>query len=491
MQGYVRSVIDDLAHLDAADQATLVRDGEVSPLELVDAAIDRIERTDPQLNAVIHRRFEAARDAASGVLPDGPFRGVPLLLKDMDGSLAGAPLHLGNRLLKELGHVADHDDFLVGRLLDAGFVVVGKTNCPEFGLVPTTEPLAYGPTRNPWAPDRSPSGSSGGSAAAVAAGLVPVAHAGDGGGSIRTPAGHCGIFGIKPSRGRVSLGPDAGEAWGGFVARHAVTRSVRDSAAVLDVLAGPAPGDPYTAPPPARPFLDEVGRDPGRLHIGFRTAVPSELAPIDAACVAAVEDAARLLESLGHVVEPVTVPALDAGGLVGAFVSVMVAGVVFEMNRLAEVAGRPLTEADVEPLTWQQYKMGLATTAEQYVEAMAAAHRFTREVVAWWHTGYDLLLTPTACEPAPFLGDLVSTADDPMRPLTRAVPFAAFTVPFNVTGQPAMSVPLWWTDDDVPVGVQLVADQYRENVLFRVAAQLETARPWATRRPIVSAQASV
>ena len=480
-------MIDDLAAFDAIEQAALVRDGHASPLELVEAAIDRIERVDPELNAVIHRRFDRARDEAAAPLPDGPFRGVPLLLKDMDGSLGGAPLHLGNRLLKNLGHVADHDDFLVRKLLDAGLIVVGKTNAPEFGLVPTTEPLAYGPTRNPWAPDRSPSGSSGGSAAAVAAAMVPVAHAGDGGGSIRTPAGHCGIFGLKPSRGRVSVGPDLGEAWAGFIARHAVTRTVRDSAAVLDVLAGPMPGDPYTAPPPARPFLEEVGRDPGRLRIGLRTTAPSELAPVDPECVAAVEHAARLLESLGHAVEPATIPALDAGDLVGAFVSVMVASVVFEMNRLAEIAGRPLTDQDVEPLTWLQYQMGLATTAAQYVEAVAVAHRFTRDVVAWWQSGYDLLLTPVAAEPAPFLGDLVSTPDDPMRPMTRAVPFAAFTVPANVTGQPAMSVPLHWTVDDVPVGVQLVADQYREDLLFRVAAQLEAAQPWTTRRPRVSA----
>jgi amidase len=480
-------MIDDLAFLDATAQAELVRGGEVAPLELVEAAIERIERVDPDLNAVIHRRFDAARAEAAGPLPDGPFRGVPLCLKDMDGTMAGEPLHMGNRLLKTLGHVADHDDFLVSRLRAAGFVVVGKTNAPEFGLVPTTEPLAYGPTLNPWAPDRSPSGSSGGSAAAVAAGLVPVAHAGDGGGSIRTPAGQCGIFGLKPSRGRVSLGPDAGEAWAGFVARHALTRSVRDSASVLDVIAGAMPGDPYTAPPPARPFVDEVRRDPGRLRIGVRTTAPSDLALVDPECVTAVEGAARLLESLGHVVEPATPPALDAGDLVASFVVVMVTGVVFEMSQLARIAGRPLTEDDVEPLTWLQYQMGLGTTAGQYVDAIAAAHRFTRDVVGWWRDGYDLLLMPTTAEPAPRLGDLVSTPEDPMRPLTRAVPFAAFTVPFNVTGQPAMSVPLHWSDDGIPIGVQLVADQYREDVLFRVAAQLEAARPWAARRPMISA----
>jgi amidase len=480
-------VIDDLALLDAIDQSALVRRGEVQPLELVDAAIERIERVNPQLHAVIHERFDAARADAVGPLPDGPFRGVPLLLKDMDASMAGEPLHLGNRLLRDLGHVADHDDYLVQRLVGAGFVVVGKTNASEFGLVPTTEPLAQGPTHNPWAPERSTSGSSGGSAAAVAAGLVPVAHGGDGGGSIRTPAGHCGIFGLKPSRGRVSLGPDIGEGWNGFLVRHALTRSVRDSAAVLDVLAGPMPGDPYTAPAPPCPFLDEVGRDPGRLRIGVRTTAPSDLATVDPECVAAVEHAARLLESLGHAIEPVAIPALDAGPLVASFVSVMVGGVMFEMNRLAEIAGRALTEDDVEPLTWLQYQMGLATTADQYVEAMYNAHRFTRDVVAWWQDGYDLLVTPTTAEPAPFLGDLVSTPEDPMRPMTRAVPFAAFTVPFNVTGQPAMSVPLHWTADGIPVGVQLVADQYREDVLLRVAAQLEHAQPWAARRPPIAA----
>jgi amidase len=247
------------------------------------------------------------------------------------------------------------------------------------------------------------------------------------------------------------------------------------------------PGDPYTAPPPERPFVDEVGRDPGRLRIGVRTTAPGDLVPVDDACVAAVEHAARVLEALGHVVEPVALPALDAGDLVGSFISVMVAGVVLEMNRLAEIAGRTLTEDDVEPLTWLQYQMGLATTAEQYVEAIAAAHRFTRDVVACWSSGHDLVLTPTAAEPAPFLGDLISTPEDPMRPLTRALPFAVFMAPFNVTGQPAMSVPLSWTADDVPVGVQLVADQYREDVLFRVAAQLEAAQPWTTRRPRVSA----
>jgi len=478
---------DDLAFTDATALAALVRTGEATPLELVDAAIARIEAVNPAINAVIHERFDTARAEAAGTLPHGPLRGVPVAVKDLDGTLAGSPQHSGNRLLKERGYVADHDSELIARLKRAGCVIVGKTNTPEFGLLPTTEPIAYGPTRNPWNPEHSTGGSSGGSAAAVAAGLVPVAHAGDGGGSIRTPASHCGLVGLKPSRGRTSLGPDVGEAWAGLVQRHALTRSVRDSAAVLDAIAGPLPGDPYTAPPPARPFLEEVGADPGRLRIGYRTDAPSGLAVVDPACVEAVEDAARLLESLGHAVEPASPPALDSPGLLEAFSAVLAAGVVFDLDQLATIVGRPITADDVEPFTWMQYEVGRAITAGQYLEGLDVAHRWTRGVVDWWQQGYDLLLTPNTAEPAPRLGDIVNATADPFRALERAIPFAVYTGPFNITGQPAMSVPLWWTPDGIPVGVQLVADQYREDVLLRVAAQLETARPWTGRRPPIHA----
>src|SRR5436190_2203209 len=252
---------DDLGVLDASAQAALVRDGSASPADLVDAALARIDKVNPSLNAVIHRRDERAL-AEAGAAPDGPFRGVPILVKDLDGSLDGEPLHLGNRLLRDLGHTADHDSFLFARLRAAGCIIVGKTNTPELGLLPTTESLAYGAAHNPWDVTRSPGGSSGGSAATVASGMVPFAHAGDGGGSIRIPASACGLFGLKPTRGRISLGPDEGEAWAGLVARHVVTRSVRDSAAVLDVIAGAMPGDPYAAAPPAHRFADEVGADP-------------------------------------------------------------------------------------------------------------------------------------------------------------------------------------------------------------------------------------
>jgi len=489
---------DDLSMLDATAQADLVRTGGATPLELVDAAINRIEKVNDELNAVIHPLFEKARATATGATAtsDTPFHGVPIVLKDHDGSSAGDPLHHGNKLLKELGHVADEDSYLIAKLRAAGFIPVGKTNTPEFGLMTTTEPEAYGPTRNPWNTNHSTGGSSGGSAAAVASGMVPVGHAGDGGGSIRIPASECGLFGLKPSRGRVSLGPEAGEAWVGLVQRHVITRSVRDSAAVLDALCGPMSGDPYFAPPPARPFLDEVGADPGRLRIGIRTNAPAAMAVTDDECVAAAEDAARLLESLGHHVEIASPPALDETDLVDFFVAVMMTDVVREVEEVGRIAGREVGPDDFEALTWTYYEMGKTYTSIQHLEAIDAAHAWTRRVASWFTpaagTGgggqFDLLLTPTLAEPPPEIGDLVGTTEDPLRGMARATVFAAYTAPFNVTGQPAMSVPLYWeASRDLPIGVQLVADHTREDLLLRVAAQLEAARPWADRRAPVHA----
>jgi amidase len=485
---------DDLARLDALDSAALVRCGDVSPRELVDAAIARVDAVNPQLHAVIHSRFDEARAEADALSDDArelPLRGVPILVKDLDGSLAGAPLHEGNKLLRDLGHVGDHDSFLFAKLRAAGCVVIGKTNTPELGLLPTAEPLAAGPTHNPWDPSRSPGGSSGGSAAAVASGMVPFAHAGDGGGSIRIPASACGIFGLKPTRGRVSLGPGTGEAWAGLVARHVVTRSVRDSAAVLDVLAGPMPGDPYWAPPPARPFADEVGADPRRLRIGLRTTAPAGLAEVDPACVVAAEDAAALLESLGHSVEPAAPAAIDELELLIHFVTVLRVSTAFDLRRLGAIAGRELTADDVEAATWVQAEAGHAISGAEYMEAVEALRAWSRRMAAWWDPasgGFDLLLTPTMAKPPAPLGEI--RGDDAEGAMLAATPYAAFTVPANVTGQPAMSVPLTWTTVDgaeLPIGVQLVADAAREDVLLRVAAQLETARPWADRRPPIHA----
>ncbi len=488
---------DDLAFLDATAQAELVRSGELTPIELVDAAITRVEKVNPELNAVIHPLFDKARAAAvaAGAAGDTtPFRGVPIVLKDLDGSSAGDPLHLGNTALRDAGYIADHDSYLIARLRNAGFIPVGKANTPEFGLLPTSEPAAYGPTRNPWNTAYSPAGSSGGPAASVAAGMVPLAHAGDGGGSIRMPASACGLFGLKPSRGRVSLGPDVGEAWAGLVARHVVTHSVRDSAAVLDLIAGEMPGDPYTAPPPARPFADEVGTDPGALRIGLRTRASGDIAATDDECVAAAEDAARLLESLGHHVEPAAPAAFDEVDLIGYFTTIMATGVVWEVEEAGRMLGRTLTADDVERYTWAQYELGKTASAIDYLRAVNSAHAWTRRMASWWAApdeggeGFDLLLTPTMAEPPVLLGQIDPNHEDPWQALARSTPFVAYVAPFNVTGQPAMSVPLYWeASRDLPIGVQLVARAGREDVLLRVGAQLESARPWADRHPPVHA----
>jgi amidase len=485
---------DDLAFLDALAQADLVRRRDVSPAELVEAAITRVEKLNPELNAVIHPRFDAARAEAPSTPANGPLRGVPIVIKDLDGSTAGDPLHYGNQALKAAGRRADHNTWLVERLRAAGCVVIGKTNTPEFGLMPTTEPTAYGPTRNPWNTGHGVGGSSGGSGAAVASGMVPVGHAGDGGGSIRIPASACGLFGLKPTRARVSLGPDVGESWAGLVVRHAVTRSVRDSATVLDAIAGPMPGDPYYAPPPTRSFAQEVGVDPGRLRIGMKTTAPANMGATDEECVAAARDAADLLASLGHEVVDAAPAALDDDSLMTHFTVVLTTCVVHDVQEVARAIGRDVTANDFEPLTWAYYEAGLENTAVQYLEALNAAHAWSRRVATWWEPidrggeGFDLLLTPTLAEPPPVLGDVVGTREDPWRGMARASAFAGYTAPFNVTGQPAMSVPLTWeASRNLPIGVQLVAAYAREDLLFRVASQLETARPWADRRPVVHA----
>jgi amidase len=480
--------VTDLAILDATDQAALVRSGEAQPIELVDAAIARIEALNDDLNAIIHPLFERARRAAQGDLPDGPFRGVPIVVKDLDGTLAGVPYHGGNRLLKALDYKPTVTSHLFAKLEAAGFVIVGKANTPEFGLIPSTEPLLYGPTHNPWNLDHSPGGSSGGSAAAVASGMVPVAHAGDGGGSIRIPASMCGLFGLKPSRGRISLGPNEGEAWAGLVARHVVSRSVRDSAAVLDVLEGYMTGDPYTAPLPTGSYATDVGTDPGKLRIGVSKVAPSGLAETDPACVAAVDDAIALLTSLGHTVEDAAPAALDEPGLMDQFSAVMMSCLRADLAEIAEIAGRPITADDVEPTTWLYYEGSGGYDGGAYVTAVAEMHRWTRRVVSWWdNDGFDLLLTPTLAEPPPVLGDVGNQDDGGLNAAARSIPFAAYCAAFNVTGQPAMSVPLFWSDAGLPIGVQLVGAPYREDLLIRVAAQLEQARPWAQRRPPVHA----
>lgn len=478
--------LDD-AFLDATAQAELVRSGQASPLELVDAAIERIERVNPQLNAVIHERFDQARAEAAGDLPDGPFRGVPFVVKDLDGYSAGDPYYGGTKFLRDHDYRPDRDSHLTEKFRAAGLVTVGRTNTPELGLVPTAEPATYGPSRNPWDPSRSTGGSSGGSAAAVASGMVAMGHAGDGGGSIRIPASECGLVGLKPSRGRHSLGPEAGESWGGLVARLAVTRSVRDTAALLDAIQGPMPGDPYTAPPPARPYVDELGADPGSLRIGWRLDAPSLTGDPHPDVVAAVEGAAALLESLGHRLDESAPEALDDPDFTGAFINAYNSWVARDLDRMGDAVGTPVTADDVEPGTWFLAESGRAVTAAEYLKSIEYMHDFTRRVAAWWEDGHDLLLTATIPEPPPVLGSFTSTAENPLVGLFRSAEIVPFTAPFNTTGQPAISLPLHWNAEGLPIGIQLVAAYGREDLLVRVAAQLEQAAPWADRRPPIHA----
>ena len=478
---------DDLSRLDAIAQAELVRTRRASPLELVDAAIDRIERVNPKLNAVIHQFFDRARDQARrNALPDGPFRGVPFLLKDLFGHAEGDPMHFGARFLKDIDFRVPHDSYLAAKFRAAGLVFVGRTNVPELGILPATESDAYGPARNPWNPAHSTGGSSGGSAAAVAAGMVPVAHGNDGGGSIRIPASECGLVGLKPSRGRTSFGPDIGVAVGGLGVEGVVSRTVRDTAAMLDVAQGYMPGDPYTAPPPTRPYRDEVGGPTGALRVGLMTASPAGATPVHAECVKAAEQTGRLLTELGHTVETSHPDALDdfeVGRHFSVMYAVQIAGTIAALERFT---GRTLGPADLDTFNWALAELGRKMSVVQYLETEDWIAAFTRRLASWWD-GFDLLVTPTLPEPPPPLGYFVPDTIDPTITGLRAGAFACWTSPFNMSGQPAISLPLHWTPDGLPVGVQLVAAYGREDLLLRIAAALEQAAPWASRRPPIHA----
>jgi amidase len=478
-------VTDDLARLDAVAQADLVRSGQASPLELVDAAIERIERLDPELNAVIHPRFERAREeAAAADLPDGPFRGVPFLLKDLWPTSAGDPFHMGIRGFKEAGYVHPTDANLTQRYREAGFVIVGRTNTPELGLVATTEPLAYGPTHNPWDTSRGPGGSSGGAAAAVAAGMVPAANASDGGGSIRIPAAMCGLVGLKPSRGRGSMGPLRDE-WGVSV-QHVVSHTVRDTAAVLDAASAPFPGDGVIAPPPARPWAEEVGAEGPPLRVGVLDHALGDM-PTDPACQEAARRGADLLAGLGHSVEEAHPPTLDEmADHLPLVTTLWAVGARASLASLAPLLGRELGPDDVEPGTWALAEMADHFSALDLAVAQGRMATIRRDLASWW-TEYDLLVTPTTAAPPPELGELVSTPEEPLRGLFGSTPYATFTALFNQSGQPAISVPLHRTADGLPVGTQVVAAYGREDLLIRVAAQLEAEVRWADDRAPLSA----
>ncbi|HEX2173112.1 MAG TPA: amidase, partial [Dehalococcoidia bacterium] len=456
----------ELAFLDATAQAELVRRREISPVELVDSAIERIERLNPTLNAVVIPMYEEARKAAAGSLPDGPFAGVPFALKDFLAEYAGVRLIEGTAFLAGT-YVPAEDSELVRRLKSAGLITVGKTNTSELAILPTAEPRLWGPARNPWDLDRTTGGSSGGAAAAVAAGLVALAHANDAGGSIRIPASCCGLFGLKPTRGRVPLGPHHGDLYGGIVTEHAVTRSVRDSATLLDAIAGPELGDPYWAAPPTRPYREEVGADPGRLRIAFTTSSLTR-AVIHPDCAEAVCDAARLCADLGHeVVE--AAPPIDGRQMGQAFATIYAAGAAWGVADWARRTGRTPTPEEFETLTWSLQERGRALSAADYLLARQDSQRMAR-AIAGFLTEYDLWLTPTLGEPPIPLGSFDSPPDDPRRGLRRAGAFAPFTFICNLTGQPAMSVPLYWTTEGLPVGSHFVGRFGDEATLFRLAA---------------------
>ena len=477
----MRGVIET-TWLDATAQADLVRRGEVSPAELVAAAIARIEAVNPQLDAVIRTRFDQAKLEAAGGPPEGPFHGVPILFKDLGCVVAGEPTAFGLGPLRDLAWPVT--SYLAEQFRAAGFVPLGRTNVPEFGTTVTTEPRSFPAARNPWHPGHSTGGSSGGSAAAVASGMVPVAHGNDGGGSIRIPASECGLVGLKPTRGRVSQGPLIGEAWAGGTIDGAVTRTVRDAAGVLDVISARMPGEPYYPPPLPRPLAEEIGADPGRLRIGVLDRPGGEQFLDDPQCRAAVAAAARLLESLGHHVEESAPAAMFEPEFIGHFTAIIAADVEATFQAFEGLLGRPVGEDEIEPRNAAYRQAGRALGAVAYLQSRAWFGMWARRMADWW-SGHDLLVTPTLGAPPPELGWF--TADGPQAEGPRIVSFIPYTAQFNMTGQPAVSLPLHAAPGGLPVGVQLVAGYGREDLLVRVASQLEQAAPWAGRRPRIQA----
>ena len=470
---------DDFEQYDGLGLAELIRKKEVSPDEVLAATLERIDTRNPAVNAVVMRMDEQARGAIRAGLPDGPFKGVPYLLKDLGVLYAGTVTSFGSRLYA--GYTADHDSEIVARLKRAGLVIAGKTNTPEMGIAPSTEPRLFGPTRNPWKLTHSAGGSSGGAAAAVAIGMLPMAHATDGGGSIRIPASACGLFGLKPTRARNPAGPDAGEGWSGASIGHAVTWSVRDSAALLDATAGPDVGDPYWAPPMVRPFLHEVGRDPGRLRIAL-TVTPWIEGPVDPECAEAARAAARLCASLGHHIEEAR-PQIDEAAWGLARRVIIAASLTFALETRAAALGRALREDDVERITWERLQEARGFSAADYARAIHTVHR-TGRVVARFLESYDVLLTPTMAKPPHPLGVLSLSNPDSAAFLAAGTASVGFTALFNSSGHPAMSVPLAMSTSGLPLGVQFVGRFGDEGTLFRLASQLEAAQPWKDRRPV-------
>lgn len=483
----------DLSKFDGIALGEKIKRGELGCEEVLDQTIENIDKVNPALNAVIHPMYEQARDAAkqwqakisANDNSDAPFCGVPFVLKDLLAEYKGAPFNEGCVALKD--YVSTFDSELVVRQKQSGVVICAKTNTPEFGGSPVTEPELHGVTRNPWHTEHTPGGSSGGSAALVAAGVVPMGHANDGGGSIRIPASCCGLFGLKPSRGRNPLGPLFGDLGGGIIYEHVVSRTVRDSAAMLDATAGQSPGDPYFAPAKARPFLEEATREPGKLRIGYLNELPPGWHQTTAPhpdCVAGVEATAKLCASLGHEVEladPKAFAHEDVPAVFGPHFSSFVGFVVKYWER--EI-GRPFSRDDMEDATWDWYQSALNTNSAEFLVAVEGAQRLTRQIANWYESGkYDVLLTPTLSVPPVKIDAFEPDPDKPGQWLIDILSFVAFTYVYNLTGQPAASVPLHWNDDGLPIGMQFIGRYGDEATLIRLSAQLEQAQPWLTRQP--------
>ena len=479
------SLAKDTQWVDAVDQAELVRSGKVTPVELLDAAIERAEQLNPAINALTYTWFDKARDIARNLPTNAamPLQGVPFILKDLHAAMKGLPLSNGNKAMKAASLNSDYTAEIVQRFINAGLVIFGRGNSPEFGSVPTTEPEAWGPTRNPWDTSRMAGGSSGGSAAAVAAGIVPAAHATDGGGSVRIPAACCGLVGLKVSQGRITAAPFRDETNLGV--ELAVSRTVRDTALLLDITQGPAVGDRVIAPPPLRPYIQEVGAPTGKLKIGFldHRPVPGD---IDSECAEGVHLVAKVLEQLGHHVEAAWPHALEDQSFAPKFTSLWSTNMSVAREGVATLLGREVTKDDFELVNWTMAEYSKRASATDYANAILSTSHYRRAVQQWWADGWDILLTPTAGRVPLPIGSFDNDSSDPMNPMKVAADFVPFTPAFNTSGQPAINLPLHWTAEGVPVGMQLVAAYGREDLLIRLASQLEEAMPWAHRRPVAS-----
>lgn len=464
---------DEYRSHDGLSLASLIRRGEVSAPEVLELAIARAEAVNPDINCIVDRLYERARKAAKGSLPDGPFAGVPFLLKDLGMALEGTVTTQGSRFYRDW--VADYTSTIVERYEEAGLIIMGKSASPEFGGTATTESILFGDTANPWNLAHSAGGSSGGSSAAVAAGVLPLANATDGGGSIRIPASCCGLFGLKTSRGRTPHGPKVLSS--DMSVAHAVTRSVRDSAALLDATMGPEPGQTLIAPAPAGPYLNAVKRDPAALRIGLVTT-PVPHSPVHPECTTAAANAAALCESLGHVVDIVQLP-VDPRAFFDATGKIMGVGNVLRVRNREQQLGREVTENDLEPITWQYFQQNKGITGEQLARARDTLATAAQAVEQLQQT-YDILLSPTMASPPVKLGAM--SLDQARADFEKvAINASAFTILYNATGQPAMSVPLHWTADGLPVGVMFAARYGDETTLFELAGQLEKAAPWFDR----------